>query len=51
MLQIHDSAHGVLFATGELVYVQGMGNINKLRRRSHDYHVLRIIKGKKASND
>jgi len=26
MLQIPNSAHGVLFATGELVYVQGMRN-------------------------
>jgi len=26
MLNIPDSAHGVLFATGEVVYVQGMGN-------------------------
>jgi len=26
MLQISDSANGVLFATGELVYEQGMGN-------------------------
>jgi len=26
MLQIPNSAHGVLFAAGELVYVQGMGN-------------------------
>jgi len=32
MLQIHDSAHGVLFATGELVYVQGMGNKPRGRR-------------------
>ena len=26
MLHIPNSAHGVLFATGELVYVQGMGS-------------------------